>query len=509
MAPPGSRALRAAVGPGSVLAGRYRLTSPVPPAEGDPDEATRWQAVDEVLARPVEVVVLLAGGRRAAAGRALLDAAAAAGTVVSPVLTQVYDAALEAVPAQRYGREAGTVDVAYVVSEAVSGRPLCRVLADDGPLDPGDAAALVRRAALGVQAAHRRGVTHGGVHPGTLVVTPDGPRLLDTAVGAALDRGRRPAPPDPADDVAALVGCLYAALTARWPDRELPGPSGGLPPAPRAGGRDGVLCSPRQVRAGVPRPLEDVVVRGLGDDRFPDADALLTALHRADDLSTAARAPAPRRPRPTLSPQTRRWLPRVLVVVLLLTVGSVSYVLGRSLGTVQQDADALEALVQSTPSPVPGQQDAGERLDLTAAGTGVTAFDPPPGDQTENPAAVPNVVDGDAATAWDTERYATSRFGGIKPGVGLLLDLGQPVAVRQVEVGLAPGTDVELRAGDTPPAGPEDLPVVAAVADTEPVARLVPDAPVTARYVLVWITRLPPADEGFRTSVSELQVVRD
>jgi hypothetical protein len=513
VAPAPSRALQPAVEPGSRLAGRYRLTEQLPPAEGDPDDASRWQAVDDVLARPVEVLVLLAGGRRAPGARALLDAAAAAGTVVSPVLAQVYDAALEQVPAQRYGRAAGTVDVAFVVSEAVRGRTLAELLADDGPLDPGDAGALARRAAQGLAAAHARGVAHGALHPGTVLVTNDGPRLLDAAVAAALDRRRRTTPPDPVDDVLALVGCLYAALTARWPEREVGGMSGGLRPAPLTGGREGRTCSPRQVRAGVPRALEAVVVRGLGDDRFGSAQDLLSALHRADDLDAAARTPAPRRPRPALPPVVRRLGSLVLVAVLLVVIGVVSYGSGREFGSVQQEDGALEALVDSTPSPVPGDTGQGERLDLLAPGVLVTAFDPPPGDGTENNGAVPNSVDGDPATAWDTENYDTAQFGGLKSGVGLLVDLGEPVTVRQVELGLRPGTGVELRAGPpdaaAPPGSADDLPVVATVADTEAVARLVPDAPVTTRFLLVWITRLPPDDERFRSGISELQVVRD
>ena len=503
-----SRALSPAAGPGTLLAGRYRLTEPREPFPDDPDDASRWRAVDDVLARLVEVLLLLAGGKRSAAERALLEAAAAAGTVVAPSLAQVYDAAVEPVPSLRYGRDAGPVDVAYVVSEAVRGRSLSQALSQDGPLEPADASAVVVRAAEGLRTAHARGIAHGGISPATLWLVDDGGvRLVDTAVGAALARRQRNAPPDPADDVAALVGCLYAALTGRWPERDVDTPSGGLPPAPLAAGRDGRTCSPRQVRAGDPRVLDDVVVRGLGPEPFRDADALLTALHRAADASVPSR---PRRPVRTR--RRHRWVPYLLVAVLLVVVGSVSYSSGRTFGTVQTPADELselEALVQSTPSPVPGEQGPGERLDLAAAGVRISAFDPPPGDASENATSVPNTTDTDPATAWQTERYDTSRFGGLKEGVGLLLDLGAPTALSQVEVGLQPGADVELRAGDAPPGTAEDLPVVASVTDTEAVARLVPEAPVTARYLLVWLTRLPPDDDRFRGGISELQVVRD
>jgi hypothetical protein len=59
---------------------------------------------------------------------------------------------------------------------------------------------------------------------------------------------------------------------------------------------------------------------------------------------------------------------------------------------------------------------------------------------------VPNAVDGDAATVWRTERYRSAAFGGLKPGVGLLVDLGAPTPVSSVELTTLPGTTVELRA---------------------------------------------------------------
>ena len=157
---------------------------------------------------------------------------------------------------------------------------------------------------------------------------------------------------------------------------------------------------------------------------------------------------------------------------------------------------------------MPGEGEAGSRLDLTAAGIAISPFDPPPGDGPENTGAVPNAVDGDPATAWDTERYDTSRFGGLKEGVGLLVDLGEPTAVEQVEVGLRGGGDVELRAADEPGPDATSFRVVAQADDTDAVARLVPGSPVTARYFLIWMTRLPEVDDRFQGSISELFFVR-
>lgn len=495
-----------------MLAGRYRLHDRLPALPGDPDEVERWLALDEVLAREVDVLLRPAHGRRAPAGRELLESAATAGTVRSPVLLAVYDAALEAVPAERYGRSAGTADVAYVVSERTGGTTLGERLAEDGPFDPAEVLDLAVPLAEAVQAAHARGVVHGAVGPATVVLPPDGGvRLRDTAVAATLLAREEGEPPEPADDVAAVAACVYAMLTARWPEQATRSAGAGLPAAPLVASSR--LCSPRQVRAGVPRAVDTAVQRVLEPGARPPvgtADELVELLRSAREAQAAAAAAHEphRRSLPEIPAPVRRYLPAALVVLLLVVVAVGGYTRGRELGTVVREEDSLEALVDSTPSPVPGQDGSGgQRVDLAGAGVTVRAFDPPPGDGRENDAAVANAVDGDAGTAWESERYDTSRFGGLKQGVGLLVDLGRPTAVEQVELGLEPGADIELRVADAPPTDPAAMPVVATVANTEAVARLVPEQPVTAQFVLVWFTRLPEQDDGFRAAVREMFLV--
>jgi hypothetical protein len=59
-----------------------------------------------------------------------------------------------------------------------------------------------------------------------------------------------------AADTTALARMLYALLTGYWPGEE----ATALPPAPRHRGR---VCTPRQVRAGVPALLDAITHRGL------------------------------------------------------------------------------------------------------------------------------------------------------------------------------------------------------------------------------------------------------
>ena len=516
--PPGRRAIRPVLRPDDLLAGRYRLERPVEPVPRARDEeespAIVWRAHDEILARPVAVKVLRAAGRRgAAAARPFLEAAAAAGGVLSPGLARVYDAAIEQWPAERSGRPAGEVDVAYVISEWVEGRDLATALREDGPLEPDQAVALTIPLAETLQVAHGRGLCHGRIHPGNVMLCDNGRlTLIDTAISAALPDRAVPAeraedPVGPAADVRDLTAVLYAMLTARWPTTATPQPASGLPAAPatREGQARGRLTSPRQVRAGVPRALDDLVTRVL--QPTPTRPAPATAAALADALAGAVRADSPRpvAPRPPrIPPVVRRFLPALLSLALIGVVGVGGYAIGRDLGEIPPVDDGLETLVTPAPGTTGGPA---ERIDLATARVG--DFDPPPGDGAENPGAVPNAYDDDRSTLWETVRYESRALGGLKPGVGLLVDLGQPTPVRAVELATTGGgATFELRVADALGARPEDYEVVARATATDEAVALTPPAGTSGRWYLVWITSLREVDGGFRSGIAEMRFLR-
>src|SRR5262249_40016611 len=78
------------------------------------------------------------------------------------------------------------------------------------------------------------------------------------------------------------------------------------------------------------------------------------------------------------------------------------------------------------------------------------AFGPYRHGQGEDSSPVRLAIDASQATSWHTQWYATARFGNLKPGTGLLLDMGKDVTVTSVRVllGSASGADLQLRAGD-------------------------------------------------------------
>jgi hypothetical protein len=108
----------------------------------------------------------------------------------------------------------------------------------------------------------------------------------------------------------------------------------------------------------------------------------------------------------------------------------------------------------------------------------------------DNSLATPYAIDPSPHTDWQTSVYTTDRFGGLESGTGLLLDLGKVVSVTSVRLSLGKGggAAVELRVGNTP--GLTGLVVVASARNAQGNVALPLAAPVRARYVLIWFTRL-------------------
>ena len=182
----------------------------------------------------------------------------------------------------------------------------------------------------------------------------------------------------------------------------------------------------------------------------------------------------------------------VLVLVLAIVF---AFNLGRdSISPSDETApEASEEPTQRPPRPV----------DLAA----VTDFDPEGDDRSENSDTVPLATDGDPATAWRTSTYFDP-LSQQKSGVGLMLDLGEPVDVTDVRLTMiGAGTDLELRAAPdarTAPTSLDQTEVVARAPGAGTQVTLAPDEPVTTRFVLLWLTELPAVDGGYRGQVAEI-----
>jgi len=124
-------------------------------------------------------------------------------------------------------------------------------------------------------------------------------------------------------------------------------------------------------------------------------------------------------------------------------------------------------------------------------------------------------VDGDPKTVWSTSHYKAAKFGNRKPGMGVLLDLGEARTVVGVRVEIAQrGATIELRGGDTDPGATSagDAQIVASYRTLdgpkpEVGATIVlkgSEEPV--RYLLVWVTVLPPDAGEYQIGIKDISV---
>ncbi len=229
------------IGPGTVLAGRYRLDDLLTESAG----ARFWRARDTILARSVAIHAVLSDDPRAPD---LLEAARVSATVTDPHLLRVLDCD-------------ESDGITWVVHEWGEGISLDLML-QRGTLPASRAAWLAREVAEAIAAGHAQGVAHGRLNPEAVLVTHAGAvKLIGYVVDATLEVSRPQDPlygelDDREADVINLAGILYAALTGRWPGVA----RSAVPKAPRESRRP---LRPRQVRAGVPRTLDAICERVL------------------------------------------------------------------------------------------------------------------------------------------------------------------------------------------------------------------------------------------------------
>lgn len=568
----GSRVASKAIGPGSLVASRFRLEDLLEEHSG----ARFWRATDTTLARSVAVHVIARDDPRAAA---VLTAARTSATVSDQRILRVLDAVEED-------------EFVHVVHEWGSGVSLDRLLAGE-TLEPRRAAWLVREVAEAIAVAHRHGIAHGHLLPENVLLTDVGSvKLIGFVVDAVLHG--RPQPDGASEtplsqhesDVLNLGALLYACLTGRWAGH----PDSALPRAPYDHER---VCRPRQVRAGVPRQLDTLCDQILnpstrGGRRFESASEVCSALgdYLGDTLNhpvdlTEATAfldpaglaapategtlgsfdglPSGETPRPDAALDTQPALPRpgagrppaleetqpamrplaapgpvtghdasggatpvssvasdtsggprrpsslrIAAVVGVVALVVLALLLGRYLG-------ASESGPGRSGAPSSGASESGSPAQVLEPAA-VEDFDPDGGPApSENPELVPLAVDGKPGTAWETKTYYDGPvLAPYRSGVGLLLDLGKETDVGEVTVSLVSGPyDLALLAappGSAKPTSTDGLTEVEARTGVSGEVTLRGEQTIRTRYVVVWLTALPRAADGYRGGIAEVVV---
>jgi len=489
-----------------LLAQRYELVEQL--ASGSMTSV--WRGHDRVLGRDVVVKVLhpeLAADPRLRSR--FHQEAVNAARLTHPNIVALYDT----------GEQEG---VNYIVMELVDGPTLREVLSANGPLPPAHAARLACEVIYALEYAHQAGVVHRNLKPANILLSGDGSvKVADFSIAKAaaeedsvhIHTGELLSPsgylapeladghePDGRADVYGLGACLFEMLTGR-------------PPTGSRGPGTAPALSPRAIRAGVPRELDSVVQRAMASspsDRYPNAQALASALARSaanDHAGPAPLAVLPPPPAPTeLVPapgflrHEGRWLGWTLLLVgLVAAMVVVGLTLNRS---------GVITLPGSHQSSGPKTPDSSQPQRTAVRIASAQAFDPFGNPPAENDGDAARAVDGDASTVWKTEHYKSALFGGLKTGVGLVLDVGSPKQAGELDLRLLyGGANVEVYgAAETPPSSLDGW-TANKLGDKSGAGQNVKvslSGNDSYRYYLIWFTQLPPAPDGnFQDGIAE------
>ncbi len=454
-----------------------------------------WRAMDEVLERPVTIRLIDREDPRA---ESLCDSARRSAGVDDRRLVRVLDVV-------EFESDVG------VVTEWVSGRTLSDLLDERSgePLDAGSALALATEVGRGVLAGHHAGVGHGRLRPSSILITDSGEvRVIGLGVDSALWGPSLPARVGVDPDVHGVGALLYAAVTGHWPDGLLDG----LPAAPRAGRR---VLPPSSVVADVPLILDELAARSIAGmtpprARLPYADmddlvaALAQAPNRLAATTLATFAPRPMRPRS----RTALGLGAAVVAAGCVGVGLLGWRIIQ--GAPSPWAAPSSAVASDFLTAPVDRADEAAAVPTDAASApiviakvfafdpfGVTTRDPEQkGGRAFGAETVPRIVDGDSTSAWLTPVFDSPDLGGSR-GTGVILDLGESVPIRSVVINLmGNGTDLQVHVADELGADYDLWPLLNSVTGASTRIDVRSPRSLEGRYVLIWLTRVPPYDTG-------------
>ncbi|GAB3580072.1 murein biosynthesis integral membrane protein MurJ [Calidifontibacter terrae] len=147
---------------------------------------------------------------------------------------------------------------------------------------------------------------------------------------------------------------------------------------------------------------------------------------------------------------------------------------------------------------------AGQKVTVSS----ITSFDPQ-GDGNEHNELAKNVLDGRTSTQWVTHIYGRADYaGGRKKGTGLLLDLGKSTQVGSVRITTA-GNPSTIQVFVTDQKDSIDgLTPLGTMNNQTGAQKVTGSAPVTGRYVILWITQLSKGNQGgYREKIAEVEVL--
>jgi serine/threonine-protein kinase len=403
----------------------------------------------------------------------------------------------------------------FIVFELIDGENLKELVDRTGPLPARRAVDLAIAIAEALSFAHEHGIVHRDVKPQNVLLNAEGEakvtdfgiaRSLDveqgvTQTGTVLGTSNYLSPEQAsgkqvtaATDVYSLGVVLYELLTG-----EVPFP-----------GENFVAVAMKHLNEPVPDILErrpDVPVRlaaamerALEKDparRFASmrdfAAELRACLAEFGSFDADRTFVAPRQALRQSAPRRTRAKRRRWPVYVVLALAGAAVALGViELGGFGSKHGATGGDVGST---------------SVVAIQAVGSYDPTSdgGDGSEHntgPHSVTDATDGNPSTYWTTDIYRSQSFGGLKPGVGLVLDAGSAVALKSLTVvSDTPGFTAKIQTGASASGPfPDDSSTQTVNGTTTFALHGTP-----ARYFVVWLTSLPP---GNTAHINEIRARR-
>ena len=204
----------------------------------------------------------------------------------------------------------------------------------------------------------------------------------------------------------------------------------------------------------------------------------------------------------------------VVMVALVFALTSIT----RDIGGLLDDPLATATPPSSTApteedtgeAPVEPTEEATEEPELPAPElSGVELFAPGSDREPDNADQQERMTDGDPSTYWSSKHYGSPQYGGLKDGVGVRLEFGEPSTFTAVTITTARnnGGTIELRALEDDGSLGEVLATGDLAGDGE--VRLTAPEPLETEQVALWISELPPDsnEQGrFRARIAEIQV---
>ena len=463
-----------------------------------------WRATDTLLKRDVQVILLSTTDPRA---NELLTSAQFAAHFDSRSAVAVLDVI-------EHGTLSDNSETEYVgvITEFITGETFDQKVFNSGDaFTPKAGLKFIFELASVFAEAHRVGVTHNRLRPHNIYFADsDELRISGFGIDSAFAGG------DGKDavrqDIVALGDLLFLAVTGIWPKE----PVDGLPIAPK---NLAEVLKPSLLHSGVPTEVDDIYL-ATQNQKYDSVQALIADLTVSktgrtqswSEKSTAWTEWLKETAQHQVQwhgdpPREHRWK---LVAGATAATFAIGWLGLQLLTSNFKTSDTPVAIVpnasgdqSSNNSASPSSNEfgvPGSTLEIVE----VKSFDPF-GDETENDQEVQAAIDQDTSTAWRTVTYRNQDLG--KAGVGLLLDLGAPRPVAEVELLLArAGHDVAVFVTDEPAPDPTKAEKLGEITKSDENAVIKSPRAINGRYVLIWFTALPKVDDGFSGGIANVQV---